>query len=201
MLTVWQTKSMNMWVSKLLGYNSNAQQQINSRGWTRLIWLHIWTTKQWMFLKFRESYHDEISQASPCYVHNMNTCTIYVSRLIHQVNVTVQCTILSKSAEIKYQHFHTWSYMVWEFTTISINRTTTHALGGKIIVISTTITALDEIPTPVVWINSHREKVNDFRGEIEHNVALAMLDSNCVAVTIAGTGHTTGKHNVVIPKT
>ena len=53
------------------------------------------------------------------YVHNnMNTCTIYVSHLIHQVNVTVQCMILSKSAEIKYQHFHTWSYMIRACTTI-----------------------------------------------------------------------------------
>ena len=28
-----------------------------------------------------------------------------------------------------------------------------------------------------------------------------MLDSNCVAITVAGTRHTTSKHNVVIPKT
>jgi len=91
--------------------------------------------------------------------------------------------------------------MVRACTTIIINRTAIHALGDKIIVIPTTITALDEIPTPVVRINSHCEEVNDFRGEIEHNMALAMLDSNCVAVTVAGTGHTTSKHNVVIPKT
>ena len=160
-----------------------------------------------MFLKFRKSYHDEISQASLqksanlVYVHNKNSCTIHVSHLIHQVNVTVQCMILLKSAKIKYQNFHTWSYMVRACNTLFTNRTTTHALGGKIIVISTTITARDEIPTPVIRINSHCEKINDFRGEIEHNVALAMLDSNCVAVTVAGTGHTTSKHNVVIPKT
>jgi len=91
--------------------------------------------------------------------------------------------------------------MVRACTTIFINRIATHSLGGKIIVISTTVTALDEIPTPVIRINSHCEKINDFRGEIEHNMALAMLDSNCVAVTVAGTGHTTSKHNVVISKT
>jgi len=111
--------------------------------------------------------------------------------------------ILLKYAKIKYQYFHTWSYMVWACTTIFMNRI---ALGGKIIVISitiisTTINALEEIPTPIIRINSHCEKVNDFRCEIEHNMAFAMLDSNCVAVTVAGTGHTTSKHNVVIPKT
>jgi hypothetical protein len=70
-------------------------------------------------------------------------------------------------------------------------------MGRKIIVIST----LYEIPTPVIRINSHCEKINDFGGEIKHNMTLAMLDSNCMTVTVAGTGHTTSKHNVVIPET
>jgi len=57
------------------------------------------------------------------------------------------------------------------------------------------------MPTPVIWINNHSEKVNDFGSEVKYNMALAILDSNCVAITIAGTGHTTSEHHVVIPKT
>jgi len=71
----------------------------------------FWSSGNHIMMKF----HRHVQ----AYVHNnMNTCTIYVSHLIHQVNVTVQCMILSKSAEIKYQHFHTWSYMIRACTTI-----------------------------------------------------------------------------------
>jgi hypothetical protein len=32
-------------------------------------------------------------------------------------------------------------------------------------------------------------------------MAFAMLDSNCVAIAVVGTGHTASKHHIVIPKT